>query len=162
MPRPDLSSPEKLPWRLDTFDRLKPHIIQEISSDSESAVEDGSFKPTDIPPSSTLPMESQIIYDHPDIKSLLVGKCIGSYVIHKDRFKNTETNPYTIYAVKPSKRTGENKIQRAEIHFDTFLQKYRIGSSLYATVDAFLENNANSLKFNAKTQTVLSKSLWVS
>ena len=150
LPRPDPASPKKLPSRPSTLDRLKPQILPEISSESETDSDDDGFKPADIPPSPTLPMESPIIYDHPDIKSLLDGKCEGSYVIHKDKNKNSETNPYTIYAVKPSKRTGENRIQTAQIHFDRALQKYKVGTALYATVDAFLESNASALKFNSK------------
>ena len=150
MPRPNPSSPKTVRPRPNTLDRPKQPQLPEASSDSESDPEDDDFKPEALP-SPTLPdLESPIIYDHPDIKSLLERKCEGSYVIHKDKFKNTETNPYTIYAVKPSKRTGENRIQTAQIHFDKVLQKYKVGSALYATVDAFLESNASSLKFNSK------------
>ena len=134
--------------------RLQKLTIESSKNDSESDSETEVLKlknHSDTLPPRTLPnLESPTIYDHPDIKSVLEGKLEGSYVIHKDNTTNNESNPYTIHAVKASKRTGEKVVVTAQINFDTYSRKYRIGNKSYPTLDAFIETNSDTLRFNSK------------
>ena len=153
-PRPtDLSLRDKQKNKKHVSERLNVRVSEKSISNSGSDSDADDFKPS---PSNSLPpkifpnLESPTIKDHPNVKSLLDGKPEGYYVIHKDKNRNTATNPYSIYAVKQSKRTGDNRVQTAQIHFDTFSQHYLVGSKPYPTLDAFLENNTETLKFNVK------------
>ena len=134
--------------------RLKMLTIESSKNDSGSDSETEVLKlrkHSDTLPPRTLPnLESPTIYDHPDIKSVLEGRIEGSYVIHKDNTTNTESNPYTIHAIKASKRTGENVVVTAQINFDTYSRKYRIGNKSYPTLEAFIETNSDTLRFNSK------------
>ena len=134
--------------------RLQKLTIEASKNDSESDSDTEVLKlrkHSDTLPPRTLPnLESPTIYDHPDIKSVLEGKVVGSYVIHKDNTTNTESNPYTLHAVKASRRAGENRVVTAQINFDTHSGKYKIGGRSYPTLDVFIETNSEKLRFNSK------------
>ena len=134
--------------------RLQKLTIETSKNDSESDSDTEGLKLrkiSDTLPPRTLPnLESPTIYDHPDIKSVLEGKLEGSYVIHKDNTTNTESNPYTIHAVKASTRTGGKVIATVQINFDTYSRKYRVGKRSYPSLDAFIETNSDTFRFNSK------------
>ena len=133
-----------------TLDRVQELKLPDPSNDSGSESEP-EYSPSDPLPPRTLPnLESPIIFDYPDVKKLLEGKCEGTYVIHKDKHKNSETNPYSILVVSPSRSTGTNRIKTAEIYFDAASNEYKIGKRSYASVDCLLESNSETFKFNVK------------
>ena len=108
-----------------------------------------------IPPSSAQSeLDDNVIYDHPDAKSLLTGFPAGTFVIHHDHKRHTETNPYTLYAVKASKRTGNNHVYPVEITFDPKNKSYmvgdKVGGKTYSSLDSLIEQNSVFLCKNVK------------
>ena len=72
-------------------------------------------------------------------------------MIHRDQKTNNESNPFTIYVVKKSRRTGWNKIATASVHFDKKKQEYGFLKSqtiTYPTIEALIEDNKSLLRFN--------------
>ena len=106
------------------------------------------------PPPLTEPtLESPIIYNHPKAKSLLNGKPAGTYLIHHDENRNTEAKPYTIYAIKTSRRTGDNRCSPAHIFFHADTNTYSVGSKdakAFRSIDELLEAHSEFLRFNVK------------
>ena len=108
-----------------------------------------------IPPSSVQSeLDDNVIYDHPDAKSLLAGFPAGTYVIHHDHKRHTETNPYTLYAVKASKRTGNDRVYPVAITFDPKNKSYMVGDKVegktYSSLDSLIEQNSGFLSQNVK------------
>ena len=108
-----------------------------------------------IPPSSAQSeWDDNVIYDHPDAKSLLTDFPAGTYVIHHDQKRHTETNPYTLYAVKASKRTGSNRVYPVAITFDPKNESYMVGDKVdgktYSSLDSLIEQNSGFLSKNVK------------
>ena len=94
---------------------------------------------------------SPVVHDHPDVDSLLFNKSEGSYVIHRDKTRNNDRNPFTIHVVKKSHRTGWNIIAAENIHFDTQNQEYSFMKNRdmkYLTIESLIEDNKALLKFN--------------
>ena len=111
-----------------------------------------SMDDTITPPEPNL--ESPVIYDHPDAKSLLDGKPAGTFLIHQDKNKNTDTKPYTIYTIKASKTTGKNRLYPTSINFNKETNTFNAGEKgegkSYSTLDDLITANSHYLKHNVK------------
>ena len=98
-------------------------------------------------------LESPIIYNHPKAKTLLDGKPSGTYLIHHDQNRNTDAKPYTIYAIKTSRRTGGNRCSPASIFFNADTNRYTVGTEggrSFESIDELIEAHSDFLRFNVK------------
>ena len=92
----------------------------------------------------------EIIYDEPNVRSRILGKPEGTFLIYQGD-DNTEENPYTIYAVKFSRRAGKNIVIPASIFYNSADKTFTVmGKGDYApsypTLRALIEGNDSFLQ----------------
>ena len=89
----------------------------------------------------------EIVENRKNVRSLIEGKPVGTYVIHRGR-KNKPQNPYTIYAIKYSKRENRDRVVPANIYYDPEEQSYRVGHTrkTFPSLSALINGNRAILK----------------
>ena len=87
-------------------------------------LEDSAINGASTPSKMTLDGDGiKIIENRENVECLIQGKPIGTYVIHRGH-RNTVENPYTIYAVKYSKREARECVIPARIYYYPEDQSY--------------------------------------
>ena len=60
-----------------------------------------------------------------------------------------EENPYTIYAVKKSKSTGDNRAGAATVHYNDAMDTFSVGNKKgrgYSSLKSLIDGNKDTLK----------------
>ena len=84
------------------------------------------------------------------MKELLNEKPVGTFIVHRDSMKNTELNPYTIYAMKFSKTEQKNRVCPANVRYAPLDKMYFVGNRKdrgYSTLKDLIQGNRATLKY---------------
>ena len=94
--------------------------------------------------------EIEILYNEPDIRSLISGKAVGTFLIHKGP-ANADDRPYTIYAIKASTSSGKPMVISSTVLYDPDCKTFSIGYSRgpsYPSLRALIDGQKENLKYH--------------
>lgn len=93
--------------------------------------------------------DGTILYNVSNVDRLLDGKPLGTFLIHKGS-ENTESMPYTIYAVRCSKRLGINKVYPASVLYNSDEKRFAVKgkkAASFPSLEVLIEANKSILKY---------------